>query len=34
VRSFDPFPPWRGHMYLGDGKVVEERHSPILPDLG
>jgi hydrogenase large subunit len=34
VRSFDPCLPCGVHMYLGDGKVVEERHSPILPDLG
>jgi hydrogenase large subunit len=31
VRSFDPCLPCGVHMYLGNGKVLEERHSPILP---
>jgi hydrogenase large subunit len=30
VRSFDPCLPCGVHMYLGDGKVVEQRHSPTL----
>jgi hydrogenase large subunit len=30
VRSFDPCLPCGVHMYLGDGHVREERHSPIL----
>ena len=30
VRSFDPCLPCGVHMYLGDGKVLEQRHSPIL----
>jgi hydrogenase large subunit len=30
VRSFDPCLPCGVHMYLGDGQVLEERHSPIL----
>jgi hydrogenase large subunit len=30
VRSFDPCLPCGVHMYLGNGKVVERRHSPIL----
>ena len=34
VRSFDPCLPCGVHMYLGDGKVLEVRHSPTLrPDL-
>jgi hydrogenase large subunit len=28
VRSFDPCLPCGVHMYLGDGKVLEMRHSP------
>jgi hydrogenase large subunit len=28
VRSFDPCLPCGVHMYLGDGKVIETRHSP------
>ena len=28
VRSFDPCLPCGVHMYLGDGKVLERRHSP------
>jgi hydrogenase large subunit len=30
VRSFDPCLPCGVHMYLGDGKVLEVRHSPVL----
>jgi len=30
VRSFDPCLPCGVHMYLGDGKVLEKRHSPTL----
>ncbi len=30
VRSFDPCLPCGVHMYLGGGKVVEQRHSPAL----
>ncbi|HET7269444.1 MAG TPA: nickel-dependent hydrogenase large subunit [Rubrobacter sp.] len=30
VRSFDPCLPCGVHMYVGDGKVVEQRHSPTL----
>jgi hydrogenase large subunit len=30
VRSFDPCLPCGVHMYLGDGKVLERRHSPTL----
>jgi len=30
VRSFDPCLPCGVHMYLGDGRVIEERHSPIV----
>jgi hydrogenase large subunit len=30
VRSFDPCLPCGVHMFLGDGKVIEERHSPTL----
>jgi len=33
VRSFDPCLPCGVHMYLGDGRVVQEHHSPILPNL-
>ncbi|MGC1781017.1 MAG: nickel-dependent hydrogenase large subunit [Acidobacteriaceae bacterium] len=29
VRSFDPCLPCGVHMYLGDGKVLEMRHSPM-----
>ena len=29
VRSFDPCLPCGVHMYLGDGKVIEVRHSPM-----
>ncbi len=29
VRSFDPCLPCGVHMYLGDGKVVEVRHTPM-----
>jgi hydrogenase large subunit len=28
VRSFDPCLPCGVHMYLGDGKVVEQMHTP------
>jgi len=28
VRSFDPCLPCGVHMYVGDGRVVERRHSP------
>jgi len=34
VRSFDPCLPCGVHMYLGGGKVLEQRHSPILPHNG
>jgi hydrogenase large subunit len=30
VRSFDPCLPCGVHMYLGPGKVLEQRHSPML----
>jgi hydrogenase large subunit len=30
VRSFDPCLPCGVHMYLGDGRVVEQRHSPTM----
>jgi hydrogenase large subunit len=30
VRSFDPCLPCGVHMYLGKGKVLEQRHSPTL----
>jgi hydrogenase large subunit len=30
VRSFDPCLPCGVHMYLGGGKVLEQRHSPML----
>ena len=33
VRSFDPCLPCGVHMYLGNGKVVKEMHSPSLPNL-
>jgi hydrogenase large subunit len=33
VRSFDPCLPCGVHMYLGDGKVVKEMHSPSLPGM-
>jgi len=33
VRSFDPCLPCGVHMYLGDGRVIEERHSPTLLNL-
>ena len=29
VRSFDPCLPCGVHMYLGDGKVLETKHSPM-----
>ena len=29
VRSFDPCLPCGVHMYLGNGKVLETRHSPM-----
>jgi hydrogenase large subunit len=29
VRSFDPCLPCGVHMYLGDGRVIEERHAPM-----
>jgi hydrogenase large subunit len=29
VRSFDPCMPCGVHMYVGDGKVIETRHSPM-----
>jgi hydrogenase large subunit len=29
VRSFDPCLPCGVHMYLGDSKVLETRHSPM-----
>jgi hypothetical protein len=29
VRSFDPCLPCGVHMYLGNGKVIETRHSPM-----
>ncbi len=31
VRSFDPCLPCGVHMYLGDGKVLEQIHSPMFP---
>jgi hydrogenase large subunit len=34
VRSFDPCMPCGVHMYLGDGKVLETRHSPIFGIVG
>jgi hydrogenase large subunit len=30
VRSFDPCLPCGVHMYLGNGRVLEQRHSPML----
>ncbi len=30
VRSFDPCLPCGVHMYLGNGKVLEQHHSPML----
>jgi hydrogenase large subunit len=30
VRSFDPCLPCGVHMYLGDGRVLEKRHSPTM----
>jgi hydrogenase large subunit len=30
VRSFDPCLPCGVHMFVGDGKVIERRHSPML----
>ena len=33
VRSFDPCLPCGVHMYLGDGKTIETRHSPTLLEL-
>ena len=30
VRSFDPCLPCGVHMYLGDGRVIEQQHSPML----
>jgi len=30
VRSFDPCLPCGVHMYLGGGKVLEQRHSPTM----
>jgi hydrogenase large subunit len=30
VRSFDPCLPCGVHMYLGNGRVIERRHSPML----
>ncbi|MGA9524747.1 MAG: nickel-dependent hydrogenase large subunit [Myxococcaceae bacterium] len=34
VRSFDPCLPCGVHMYLGNGKVLEQRHSPMLGSPG
>ncbi len=34
VRSFDPCLPCGVHMYLGNGKVLEKRHSPTLLNPG
>ena len=34
VRSFDPCLPCGVHMYLGDGKVLETRHSPMFGVVG
>jgi hydrogenase large subunit len=34
VRSFDPCLPCGVHMYLGNGKSIETRHSPTLLNLG
>ncbi len=33
VRSFDPCLPCGVHMFLGDGKVIEQRHSPTMLNL-
>src|SRR5688500_4667242 len=30
VRSFDPCLPCGVHMYLGDGRVIEQRHAPTM----
>jgi hydrogenase large subunit len=30
IRSFDPCLPCGVHMYVGDGRVIEQRHSPTL----
>jgi hydrogenase large subunit len=30
VRSFDPCLPCGVHMYMGDGRVIEVKHSPTL----
>ena len=29
VRSFDPCLPCGVHMYVGDGKVIEQVHAPM-----
>jgi len=29
VRSFDPCLPCGVHMYVGDGKTIEVRHTPM-----
>ncbi len=34
VRSFDPCLPCGVHMYLGNGKVLEKRHSPMFGLMG
>ncbi len=34
VRSFDPCLPCGVHMYLGDGKVLQARHSPMFGVVG
>ena len=34
VRSFDPCLPCGVHMYLGNGKVLETRHSPMFGVMG
>jgi hydrogenase large subunit len=34
VRSFDPCLPCGVHMYLGDGKILETRHSPMFGVMG
>ncbi len=31
VRSFDPCLPCGVHMYLGDGRILEQTHSPMFP---
>ena len=33
VRSFDPCLPCGVHMYLGNGKVLETRHSPMFGEV-